>query len=77
VGADLLEIVREEGLETVDGCLESWLHEASAFGSGDDVTLGLLCRADVSARRVEAAMAASIDEAWDVLPAGAGAAAPE
>jgi hypothetical protein len=48
VGADLLETVRSEGLETVDGCLASWLHEASAFGSGDDVTVGIVCRADVA-----------------------------
>jgi hypothetical protein len=44
VGADLLEMVRGEGLDAVGGCLESWLHEASAFGSGDDVTVGIVCR---------------------------------
>ena len=48
VGADLLETVRREGLEAVDACLASWLHEASEFGSGDDVTVGIVCRADVA-----------------------------
>jgi len=48
VGSDLLTLIRTEGFEAVEGSLEDWLTEASEQGSGDDVTLGLLCRSDVS-----------------------------
>ncbi|MFQ5615561.1 MAG: PP2C family serine/threonine-protein phosphatase [Anaerolineales bacterium] len=43
VGSDLLEIIREEGLDAVEKDLSSWLKEASESGSGDDVTLGIIC----------------------------------
>jgi serine/threonine protein phosphatase PrpC len=44
VGADLLEMIEEEGVESVERDLEGWLNEASSLGSGDDVTLGVLFR---------------------------------
>lgn len=44
VGSDLLEIIRADGLDQVKANLETWLTEASQAGSGDDVTLGILCR---------------------------------
>jgi len=44
VGADLLEIIRSDGLETVQASLKRWLNQASRAGSGDDVTLGIVCR---------------------------------
>ena len=44
VGADLLDLVRQEGLGAVAAGLDSWLAEATEQGSGDDVTVGLLCR---------------------------------
>lgn len=44
VGADLFELLRNEGIAPVRDNLESWLNEASRCGSGDDVTVGLLCR---------------------------------
>jgi hypothetical protein len=43
VGSDLLGLIRKEGLGAVEASLEGWLNEASQQGSGDDVTLGLLC----------------------------------
>ncbi len=46
VGSDLLEMIREDGLESVSDNLEMWLAEASKEGSGDDITLGLICRMD-------------------------------
>ena len=49
VGTDLLAMIREEGLQHVAAGLETWLAEASDSGSGDDVTLGLLCRRDAVA----------------------------
>jgi serine/threonine protein phosphatase PrpC len=44
VGTDLLDLVRQEGLRAVATGLDSWLAEATEQGSGDDVTVGLLCR---------------------------------
>jgi serine/threonine protein phosphatase PrpC len=44
-GADMLEIVRSEGIEKVESGLEAWLTEASELGSGDDITVAVLCRA--------------------------------
>ena len=46
VGSDLLGIVRSDGLDAVRAGLEEWLIEASAAGSGDDVTLGIICRTE-------------------------------
>jgi protein phosphatase 2C-like protein len=43
-GKDLLELVRENGVGGVEGNLEGWLNEASELGSGDDITLAVLCR---------------------------------
>jgi hypothetical protein len=48
VGSDLLKLIRAEGLETVEANLEDWLREASDEGSGDDATLGFLCRGDLA-----------------------------
>jgi serine/threonine protein phosphatase PrpC len=43
-GRDILEIIRQEGIARVEADLEDWLSEASEFGSGDDVTSGILWR---------------------------------
>lgn len=50
VGSDLLRILRTDGLAEVEGSLAQWLAETTAAGSGDDITLGLLCRQDILAR---------------------------
>jgi serine/threonine protein phosphatase PrpC len=47
VATDIWEIIRDEGLATVTENLEGWLERASQEGSGDDITLGLLCRLDL------------------------------
>ena len=44
VGADLLALIREHGLEAIGQNLSDWLEESSLLGSGDDVTVGLACR---------------------------------
>jgi serine/threonine protein phosphatase PrpC len=47
VGSDIWQMIssgREAGLKTVEDSLEGWLHQASKIGSGDDITVGLLCR---------------------------------
>lgn len=50
VATDLREIIREEGFPAVSGQLEGWLREASAEGSGDDITVGLLYRSPEETR---------------------------
>jgi serine/threonine protein phosphatase PrpC len=44
VGTDFLDIIRSNGLDEVNRSLETWLTEASQYGSGDDVTVGIICR---------------------------------
>ncbi len=46
VGADLVELIRADGLDAVRANLEVWLSEASAAGSGDDITVALVWRED-------------------------------
>ena len=44
VGSDLLEMLRADGFDPVNASLKGWLEEATRSGSGDDCTLGLICR---------------------------------
>jgi hypothetical protein len=46
VGSDILEMIRADGLAMVNEHLASWLTESTYAGSGDDVTLGLICSED-------------------------------
>jgi hypothetical protein len=46
VGSDLLTLIRSDGLEAVAAHLADWLDEISQQGSGDDVTLNILCRVE-------------------------------
>jgi hypothetical protein len=50
VGSDLLGMLRLDGIDAVNRDLGSWLTEVSHAGSGDDVSLGILCRSDVGER---------------------------
>jgi len=43
VGPDILKTIRSEGLGLVKDNLERWLTDSTHAGSGDDVTLGILC----------------------------------
>jgi hypothetical protein len=52
VGSDILQMIRADGLETVNDHLDSWLTESTYAGSGDDVTLGLICSEDVTEPKV-------------------------
>jgi hypothetical protein len=52
VGSDLLDIIRANGFDRVEEELESWLTESTYAGSGDDVTLGVMCRAGAQSPRV-------------------------
>jgi hypothetical protein len=46
VGGDILDNVRSDGLERVSKEMEGWLRDASREGSGDDITLGIICRVE-------------------------------
>lgn len=48
VATDLLNLLKAEGVAVVQQKLADWLNEASAKGSGDDVTLGLIYRGEQS-----------------------------
>lgn len=47
VGSDILEMVRADGLHQVKENMEAWLLDSTHAGSGDDITLGIICRTDV------------------------------
>ncbi len=53
VGADFLDMMREDGVDAINEGLETWLTEASQQGSGDDVTLGIICRMDALQSKTE------------------------
>ena len=72
VGADILDMIRSDGLDAVNEDLETWLTEASENGSGDDVTLGIICRTDalkMPAGRVPAGQLSSVEEEQGVVVA--------
>ncbi len=46
VGGDLLAMLRSDGFDFVNENLKGWLEEATRMGSGDDTTLGIICRMD-------------------------------
>ena len=43
VGSDLLSMIHEHGLSKVNESLGGWLSDSTRAGSGDDVTLGIIC----------------------------------
>jgi serine/threonine protein phosphatase PrpC len=59
VGSDMLKIVRAEGLGSVKEKLESWLTDSTNAGSGDDVTLGILCSVETREEKPETTAARS------------------
>ncbi len=46
VGSDLLTMLRADGFDLVNRSVKGWLEEATRLGSGDDCTLGIICRMD-------------------------------
>ena len=46
VGSDILKMIRDDGLASVKDHLPGWLRDSTRAGSGDDVTLGILCSLD-------------------------------
>lgn len=48
VGTDLLAMLRQEGVTAIEAKLPEWLAQASSAGSGDDVTVVLVYREELS-----------------------------
>jgi serine/threonine protein phosphatase PrpC len=48
---DLFDLTRDHGPDRVQANLESWLLETTEKGSGDDITVGILCHLDAFAPR--------------------------
>ena len=46
VGSDILNMIRENGLSFIKENLSGWLTDSTRAGSGDDITLGILCSVD-------------------------------
>ncbi len=44
IGSDLFTMIQTEGLPSVHTSLNGWLNQASQQGSGDDITLGIVCQ---------------------------------
>jgi hypothetical protein len=49
VGVDILDILKTDGVATVEHNLPDWLNDATKAGSGDDITLAIVYRTDVPA----------------------------
>lgn len=47
VGGDLFNLIQLKGLPYVQGSLKNWLNEVSSSGSGDDITLGIVCSKEI------------------------------
>jgi serine/threonine protein phosphatase PrpC len=56
VGSDILEMIYLEGLGEVGERLAGWLTDSTNAGSGDDVTLGILCSAGAIKRDISPAV---------------------
>lgn len=63
VGSDLLEMLRADGFDPINASLKGWLEEATRTGSGDDCTLGLICRMDALSKPVEEPTAETVHAA--------------
>jgi hypothetical protein len=53
VGSDLLAMLRTDGFDVVNRSVRGWLEEATQLGSGDDCTLGIVCRMDALQRAAD------------------------
>lgn len=54
VGRDVLDLLRSDGIKQVKHDLGTWLTEASSAGSGDDITVAVLCRISAIEKDVQA-----------------------
>lgn len=69
VGSDLLEMLRADGFDSINASIKGWLEEATRSGSGDDCTLGLICRMDALSRKEAKAEPAEVKQAAEAAKA--------
>ncbi len=50
-GPDFLKLIRQDGASAVQENLAEWLSETSHVGSGDDITLAIVCRSEALSPR--------------------------
>jgi len=61
VGIDYHRMIREKGIDAVAAQLEGWLSTTSARGSGDDISLGLVCRTDTLPKPIDKAVTEKVE----------------
>lgn len=76
VGNDLIDLLAEEGAAEVARNLPDWLNDASRQGSGDDVTLGVIWRADAVEARQRALPTTTADSTESSSAIGGSSASP-
>jgi hypothetical protein len=57
-GSDLFQMLITDGIEAVGGKLDAWLRDITRKGSGDDISLGVICRAS--------ALPSGLSEPWNI-----------
>ena len=78
VGRDLVAMIGASGLDAVAREIPTWLDETSRLGSGDDVTLAVVCRADaIPAAPAEAPPAVEAEAVAEPAPDAEAPAEPE
>jgi len=50
VATDIADIARDQGVSAIQSNLRGWLTKATEAGSGDDITVALICRTDLPPR---------------------------
>jgi Protein phosphatase 2C len=73
VGKDILGMLRTDGFDAVNRNVKGWLEEATRVGSGDDCTLGIICRMDALQRLMPAESTVTDPSAQPMPPAEGGA----
>jgi serine/threonine protein phosphatase PrpC len=68
VGSDILEMLRADGFDAVNRGVKGWLEEATRMGSGDDCTLGIICRMDALEKHAPADLAVTESGAQQLSP---------
>ncbi len=76
VGSDVLEMMRAEGFDSVGASVKAWIEEATRVGSGDDCTLGIICRMDALKKQASASEPPETVKAEVGLPPATAQSAP-
>lgn len=64
IAPDYFKWIKDKGLDVVNDNLGKWLSAASAGGSGDDITVGIICRTETPRKPAET----SLTESKEIIP---------